>query len=49
MQLVDEIPGWFKDLCQSCWAQQPRDRPSFDTIAEILHDEFEQLLATSHT
>ena len=35
-QIGDDLPDAYRELIETCWAQEPNERPSFDTIVESL-------------
>ena len=38
--LSDDIPENMKDLLQQCWSQDPKERPSFDEVFQLLSSDF---------
>ncbi|KAK8899073.1 hypothetical protein M9Y10_001372 [Tritrichomonas musculus] len=38
-EIPDDVPQCYRELIESCWSQDPSDRPSFNEIVELLRND----------
>lgn len=44
LEIPDETPDWLRTLTESCWKENPDERPSMGDIAELLEEKIEKSL-----